>query len=388
MTSVKSIQTTILDTPPSCIEVCPWDPSLVAIGTYLLHKNEDEGDDDGSQPGNESTQSQKRTGTVELFRLSEDHSSLSKLDHRWCDYAILDLHFPCVDSDNDHSFWTANSMGSLTRHVLDASGTSIEKQIIAEIWEPDVLVLSFTFHPTNAFLFGATLSDGTVSIVHFRSYEFPDMTSSMWEVSRHDLEAWTMSFDLNAQRCLSGGDDIALQCTALNSLALEDFNKGFSDREFVEPMLEWKNRRIHQAGVTAMLPLEEDIILTGSYDDHIRVLSIAKPPKLLAELRLGGGVWRLKLLNTHETATARHYDILASCMHAGARIVRITLFELDTEPPDIRVLAKFEEHESMNYGSDFVRTKDESYDYTILSTSFYDKRLCLWKFSAPALATS
>ena len=137
-----------------------------------------------------------------------------------------------------------------------------------------------------------------------------------------------------------------------------------------------------------MLPLEEDIILTGSYDDHIRVLSITKPPKLLAELRLGGGVWRLKLINTHKTDTTRHYDILASCMHAGARIVRISLFEFDTEPPNIRVLAKFGEHESMNYGSDFVRAKDDSYDYTILSTSFYDKRLCLWKFSAPAPATS
>jgi len=67
-------------------------------------------------------------------------------------------------------------------------------------------------------------------------------------------------------------------------------------------------------------------------------------------------------------------------MHAGARIVRI---QADDDKGDwsIEVLAKFEEHKSMNYGSD---AQPEASGYsgprTIVSTSFYDKLLCLWRF--------
>lgn len=70
------------------------------------------------------------------------------------------------------------------------------------------------------------------------------------------------------------------------------------------------------------------------------------------------------------------YTILASCMHAGTRIVEL---EKDVEGQwQITVLAKFEEHKSMNYGSD-VQPVDGA-NKTIISTSFYDKLLCLWRY--------
>jgi diphthamide biosynthesis protein 7 len=66
-------------------------------------------------------------------------------------------------------------------------------------------------------------------------------------------------------------------------------------------------------------------------------------------------------------------------MHAGARIVRI---HADGEGQwSMEVLAKFEEHKSMNYGSDAQPGGNEnSGPRTIVSTSFYDKLLCLWRF--------
>jgi diphthamide biosynthesis protein 7 len=71
--------------------------------------------------------------------------------------------------------------------------------------------------------------------------------------------------------------------------------------------------------------------------------------------------------------------ILASCMHAGARIVRI---RVDEEGEwSIEVLAKFEEHKSMNYGSDAQpQGSEDGGQRIIVSTSFYDKLLCLWRF--------
>jgi diphthamide biosynthesis protein 7 len=212
-------------------------------------------------------------------------------------------------------------------------------------------------------------------------YQIPKDISTASEatlltVSKHELEAWTMNFDILGAKCLSGGDDAALVCNLLSGLPE-------SERvDDVQPVLAWKNRRVHSAGVTAILPISQDMILTGSYDDHLRLISLSKPPQVLKELNLGGGVWRLKLLSSSEKG---QYDVLASCMHAGARIVRIIIQEHAEVGMD--VLARFEEHESMNYGCEFVRDGEE-YEYTVLSTSFYDKRLCLWKFTAPKFEDS
>lgn len=67
--------------------------------------------------------------------------------------------------------------------------------------------------------------------------------------------------------------------------------------------------------------------------------------------------------------------ILASCMHAGSRAVK--LCKGGDGIWSFEVIASFEEHKSMNYGSD-VQPSDEPAK-SIISTSFYDKLLCLWR---------
>lgn len=80
-------------------------------------------------------------------------------------------------------------------------------------------------------------------------------------------------------------------------------------------------------------------------------------------------------------------------MHAGTRIVQV-IHEKKKQKKDnddeeeewrFHILAKFEEHESMNYGSDVqpeLKKKEEKEEKKekkkIVSTSFYDRRLCLW----------
>ena len=66
-------------------------------------------------------------------------------------------------------------------------------------------------------------------------------------------------------------------------------------------------------------------------------------------------------------------------MHAGAKIMEIRQAE-DGEW-HIDVLAKFVEHASMNYAS-AARPKNGTAGvkgFTIVSTSFYDKKLCVWE---------
>lgn len=77
-------------------------------------------------------------------------------------------------------------------------------------------------------------------------------------------------------------------------------------------------------------------------------------------------------------------------MHAGTRIVQVIREEKKEEEEEeeewrFHVLAKFEEHESMNYGSDVQpklkekkKEREEKEKKKIVSTSFYDRRLCLW----------
>lgn len=72
------------------------------------------------------------------------------------------------------------------------------------------------------------------------------------------------------------------------------------------------------------------------------------------------------------------------------QVIREEKKEAEEEEDEWRfhVLAKFEEHESMNYGSDVQpelkeekkkeREKKEKERKKIVSTSFYDRRLCLW----------
>ena len=227
-----------------------------------------------------------------------------------------------------------------------------------------------------------------------------------------DLEAWTLAFSppmptskTMPQTLYSGGDDSKLRCLAFPSLA--SLRHPINEIVAASPGGA-KGMRGHDAGVTAILPLPlgteagQDLLVTGSYDDCVRVFAVHdyRPgensrPKVICEKNLGGGVWRLKFLDRESEKVEgghRLFRVLASCMHAGARILEI---EGDKEGQwTIKVLARFEEHESMNYGSDVqpVKRKDwrgiqvEELEAdravkarNVVSTSFYDRKLCVWK---------
>lgn len=78
MTSVKSIASITLDTPPSCIELWPANRRYAVIGTYYLEKTDTQNHD---QPGeiniddvNPDGQKgrQQRTGSLVLLDIQDD----------------------------------------------------------------------------------------------------------------------------------------------------------------------------------------------------------------------------------------------------------------------------------------------------------------------------
>jgi len=305
------------------------------------------------------------------------------------DSAVLDLHF------HIHRYFVnllgvATSKGSIDLYrLLYATPTEPRLDYLRtlQLADPSILVLSFTWYKIFAYQLGATLSNGEVLVVEDEWLEGAKARAALPTKSvkvKHELEAWTMAFTPIGLGGYSGGDDMALRHFvvapgSITSSSETDLNK--SPYTFT-----WTDKKIHSAGVTAILPLSDEIILTGSYDDYVRVIFAPCQGRrqVLGELNLGGGVWRLKLMAQvtdgwqGKDEGSASFLILASCMHAGTRVIKVRREENDGW--SIMVLGKFEEHNSMNYGSDFqpVETKGRK---TIVSTSFYDKLLCVWHFS-------
>lgn len=251
------------------------------------------------------------------------------------------------------------------------------------------------------------------------------------DLHRHDLEAWTVAvpFDNESsshyRMVISGGDDSALIASAI------ELPRSPTETPTLLTSSVLRDRRSHTAGVTSILPLpriqrssSEEIIpfLTGSYDDHLRVYEITtgrNSGKFKTEFKLNGGVWRLKLLDQYNTLSQgvepsskakqqgqklqqrplHHTLILASLMHAGAAILRLTYdpaADAETGWMLSTIMTFRAGHESMVYCCD-ARVETQSADdggigerapgpnppapeYTIVSTSFYDMKICTWRF--------
>lgn len=65
MTSVSSLITQILPLPPSCIVFCPTQPDIFVVGTYFLHKSDQESTNDGEKLW------QERSGSLIVFRIAD-----------------------------------------------------------------------------------------------------------------------------------------------------------------------------------------------------------------------------------------------------------------------------------------------------------------------------
>ncbi|KAK5625560.1 hypothetical protein RRF57_001276 [Xylaria bambusicola] len=423
--NIASSRCLLLDLPPSCIEFCPAHPEYFVVGTYNLEKEEamavqkDGILDDEDGPEEAVRKPQSRNGSLVVFQLVGDTYDISHVQTLSYPSALLDLHFH-PHQDKHDVLATVSSTGTLSFFRLSPCEWSFTPLIKLITHKPlgddrNVLFLSCAWHPNLPHLLAITTSDYQVHILNIDDAWNAHQTSPS-PVIMHTLEAWTVAFSpclINSTDAISdieprgsrgfaiysGGDDSKL----LTTTCLYDEESGNDSKSNSDaltapyPIVIIKG---HTAGITAILPLPltlangSGVMVTGSYDDCLRVYSIhsqisgvmVRPPRLLAEESLGGGVWRLKLVNlekpgTEITGSQVHWSalILASCMHAGTRIL-----ELRGDyggSCQISVLGRFEEHKSMNYGSDFQPgTEHGGRALHCVSTSFYDRLLCLWEF--------
>ncbi|XXH01123.1 pre-rRNA processing [Hypoxylon texense] len=412
--SIIPLRSLTLDLPPSCIEFCPAHPDFFIVGTYNLQKEEEESAVEVPLEDEEQQQTkhvQTRNGSLVVFQLTAT-TDITHVQTVLYPSAILDLHFHPLWQTKGSVIAVVSSTGTLSFFELSVSDGSTA--LLEEINthrplgdEEGILFLSCAWHPHIPSLLAITTSDYQVHILH---------VDAAWNVSKaktepvmtHTLEAWTVAFSPSVLRkpnpttadsslkdpemfpIYSGGDDskLLVTCCEYNSAQV-----GSSDSliETPYPAITIKG---HGAGVTAILPLGPllsggvSVVVTGSYDDHIRIYSLNDQvrdmppygPRLLAEQNLQGGVWRLRLVKLETNQHRWTAIILASCMHAGSRVLQVA-GNTATGLCEIKVLGRFEEHKSMNYGSDFQPGSEVGGEKLwCVSTSFYDRLLCLWDF--------
>ncbi|KAI0012390.1 WD40-repeat-containing domain protein [Xylariaceae sp. FL0662B] len=420
--NIASLRSLTLDLPPSCVEFCPAHPDHFVVGTYNLQREEASDatgsiDEDTDEQQQTRRQPQSRDGSLVVFRLSEATDDITHLQTVPYPSAILDLHFH-PHREGGAVLAVVSSTGTLSFFRLSPSSESsgtLKEVVTHRPLDTDegVLFLSCSWHPSIPDLLAISTSSCEVHILRvddswnvFKAQPAPVIT--------HTLEAWTVAFspfptqrftsEAGPQReesrsivIFSGGDDSKLLRTSCEYRPVRD------DEDYEIIQTPWPAVAIsgHEAGVTAILPLNlkladgSSVVVTGSYDDRVRVYSMhsqeggvgLQKPRVLAEENLGGGVWRLRLVKLEEIAREGTSDraqqwrvqILASCMHAGSRILEITGDYAEVHK--VKVLGRFEEHKSMNYASDFQPgTELGGRPLRCVSTSFYDKLLCLWEY--------
>ncbi len=279
---------------------------------------------------------------------------------------------------------------------------------MVKLFDPSILVLSLAWYPKfetpvgeRSSIIAVSSSDGQVAVFDSMRHIEDSQAQSLGKSQGHSFEAWAVAWSVKnweAESHLavlySGGDDSILCRHSSFGRPLEaEGPMGDEAQHFHEPS--FRDVTTHIGGVTAILPLslstpeEDDLLITGSYDEYVRILTLSnfrRQARVLAKKQLGGGVWRLKLLDSmYILGQGIHLLVLASCMHAGARLLKIARSE-DRTHWSINVIAKFEEHESMNYASDGrIESPDgeRSSGYTCVSTSFYDRKLCVWTVEHP-----
>lgn len=225
------------------------------------------------------------------------------------DSAVLDIEWTPHHSKLGSLLCVATSTGSLEFFSFDDAVGKLEQTSSKQISEKETLVLDLLWHPAKVDVIAVTLSDGSVSICQSDDSSEPWSSSSQIttsELTNHSLEPWTLAFSPDTSRLFSGGDDAVLQCMQIS----HDSEAPAGDFDPSSATTLWSDRKTHEAGVTAILPLANDLLITGSYDDHIRLIAVPLVGRrqVLAELNLGGGVWRLRMLDDGTVSSGADND--------------------------------------------------------------------------------
>nr|CBH09247.1 putative WD40 repeat domain 85 [Heliconius melpomene] len=316
------------------VEWCPVDPfrHVLVCGTYQLQKN-DEDEKAADQ------QKQKRLGKIYLFSILEDTTHLSPvqeietagiLDQKWCYHTIQEHPVLAI----------VTSEGFIQLYQLINEESSLKLKLWTEDSIGSSLALSVDWSSNKEYCENPCLvvSDSSGAVTVFRVLEKGLENIGQWK--SHNFEAWIAAFNYwNSDVFYSGGDDCLFKAY---------------DVRVPEAVI---TNRSHEAGVTSVrshIEIEHEL-LSGSYDEKVRLWDTRNLKRCITETDVNGGVWRLKWHPYNKRV------ILAACMYGGFRILNIE--------KQINIISEYLEHESIAYGADW---KFDDKLSMVATCSFYD----------------
>jgi diphthine methyl ester acylhydrolase len=323
MCEINTKHSLILDYCACSVEFNRENSKIFAVGLYELDKKDEE-----------NSKNNLRLGKVELFNY--DNEQLTKLQSVETD-GILDQKW------NKNNLITANSGGFIENFKLNEASNELEKLTSLKLRdnEPDCLALSLDINLNSRDKVMASDSKGNISHLDMEH----NIIINQWKA--HDFEAWTVAFNtFNDSIIFSGGDD--------SSLKVWDMRENYVQIKYLK----------RNAGVTSLYQSNENCLLVGSYDENLCSYDIRKLKNSVAEIDLGGGIWRIK------SSPLNQQIFIIACMYKNFSIVEFNNV-------NFYLLEEYNQHESICYGCDWssINTVKDKNLMTFASCSFYDKKL-------------
>ncbi|XP_004344287.2 Wdr85 protein [Capsaspora owczarzaki ATCC 30864] len=271
--------------------------------------------------------------------------------------AILDIKWlPRTIANSDPVLAIVDASGFLTLYRVGMSAKSVTLEVLCQSNAvSDTLRLSLEWNcridASSPLQIASSDSAGQIALHQFAEGEVALVQE--WEA--HSFEAWITAFNQwNTSTVYSGGDDSLF--------------RGWDTRtDCTTPIFTSKR---HTMGVCSLQshPSREHILASGSYDEHIRLWDTRSMRAPVEDIRVHGGVWRLKWQAQNPSLIA------AAAMHGGVPVVSVD----ESNKPSLT--HRHTAHESIAYGVDW----HPQIEGLIASCSFYDHSLHLWRLPTNA----